>query len=118
MMGVHLSIDDFGTGYSSLSALKHFPVARLKIDQSFVRDIPANEDDKAIAMAIISLGHQLNLKVIAEGVETEQQLAFLRDKDCDEMQGYYFSRPVSAGEIEKLFQAPGQLGHRLTALCA
>jgi diguanylate cyclase (GGDEF)-like protein len=112
VMGVHLSIDDFGTGYSSLSALKHFPVGRLKIDQSFMRDIPADEDDQAIAMAIIALGHQLKLKVIAEGVETEQQLAFLRDNDCDEMQGYYFSRPVTAGEIEKLFQAPEQLRHQ------
>ncbi|MEO8118009.1 MAG: EAL domain-containing protein [Rhodoferax sp.] len=113
VMGVQLSIDDFGTGYSSLSALKHFPVGRLKIDQSFMRDIPADEDDQAIAMAIIALGHQLKLKVIAEGVETEEQLAFLRDNDCDEMQGYYFSRPVTAGEIEKLFQTPEQLGHQL-----
>jgi diguanylate cyclase (GGDEF)-like protein len=113
LMGVHLSIDDFGTGYSSLSALKHFPVGRLKIDQSFMRDIPADEDDQAIAMAIIALGHQLKLKVIAEGVETEEQLAFLRDNHCDEMQGYYFSRPVTAGEIEQLFQTPEQLRHQL-----
>ena len=104
-MGVQLSIDDFGTGYSSLSALKSFPIVRLKIDQSFVRDLPANEDDKAIAMAVISLGHKLNLRVIAEGVETAQQLAFLRDNDCDEMQGYHFSQPVSAAEITALFQA-------------
>ena len=113
MMGVQLSIDDFGTGYSSLSALKYFPVVRLKIDQSFVHDIPTDSDDKAIAIAVISLGHQLNLKVIAEGVETEQQLAFLRDNNCDEMQGYHFSRPVSAAEIETLFRAPGQLSARL-----
>ncbi|AME27166.1 EAL domain-containing protein [Caballeronia sordidicola] len=98
-MGVQMSIDDFGTGYSSLSALKQFPVCRLKIDQSFIRDVPANPDDKAIAMAVISLGHMLNLKVIAEGVETEQQLAFLRENECDEAQGYLFSRPVSADEI-------------------
>jgi len=107
-MGVQISIDDFGTGYSSLSALKHFPVARLKIDQSFIRDIPKDQDDKAIAMAVISLGHKLNLKVIAEGVETEQQLAFLRDNDCDEVQGYHFSKPVSADEIAALFEAAAQ----------
>jgi diguanylate cyclase (GGDEF)-like protein len=102
-MGVKLSIDDFGTGYSSLSALKSFPIVRLKLDQLFVRDLPQREDDKAIAMAVISLGHKLNLKVLAEGVETEQQLAFLRDNDCDEMQGYHFSKPVSPQEIEHLF---------------
>jgi len=101
-MGVQMSIDDFGTGYSSLSALKQFPVCRLKIDQSFIRDVPTNPDDKAIAMAVISLGHMLNLKVIAEGVETEQQLAFLRENECDEAQGYLFGRPVSSDEIVTL----------------
>ena len=103
-MGVQMSIDDFGTGYSSLSALKQFPVCRLKIDQSFIRDIPADPDDKAIAMAVISLGHMLNLKVMAEGVETEQQLAFLREHECDEAQGFLFSRPVSPDEIAKLLR--------------
>jgi diguanylate cyclase (GGDEF)-like protein len=103
-MGVGLSIDDFGTGYSSLSALKSFPIARLKIDRSFVRDIPGDEDDKAIAMAVISLGHKLNLRVLAEGVETAGQLAFLRDNDCDEMQGYHFSKPVSAEDIGALLR--------------
>jgi EAL domain-containing protein (putative c-di-GMP-specific phosphodiesterase class I) len=102
-MGVQLSIDDFGTGYSSLSALKHFPVARLKIDQSFVQCLPGNVDDRSIAMAIIALGHRLNLKVVAEGVETDTQRAFLRDNDCDEMQGYFFSRPVPSADIEKMF---------------
>lgn len=107
-MGVQLSIDDFGTGYSSLSALKRFPIARLKIDQAFVRDIPDDEEDKAIVKAIISLGHELNLKVIAEGVETEQQLEFLRANGCDEMQGYHFSCPVSPTELEALFEVrPG-----------
>ncbi|WP_119154993.1 putative bifunctional diguanylate cyclase/phosphodiesterase [Caldimonas tepidiphila] len=104
-MGVQLSIDDFGTGYSSLSSLKHFPVARLKIDQSFVRSLPDSEDDCSIAMAVIALGHRLKLKVVAEGVETEQQRVFLHDNECDEMQGYHFSRPVSAQEIEQQFLA-------------
>ncbi|MEW6373868.1 MAG: EAL domain-containing protein [Pseudomonadota bacterium] len=101
-MGVSLSIDDFGTGYSSLSSLKSFPISRLKIDKSFVSELADNPDDQAIAMAVISLGHKLNLKVIAEGVETEQQCRFLRENECDEMQGYLFSKPVTAEEIAKL----------------
>jgi EAL domain-containing protein (putative c-di-GMP-specific phosphodiesterase class I) len=105
-LGVQLSIDDFGTGYSSLSALRTFPVARLKIDKTFVHDLPHDEHGKAIAAAVISLGHNLNLRVIAEGVETEEQMAFLRDNDCDEMQGYFFSRPVPAAEIEELIKRP------------
>ena len=104
-MGVSLSIDDFGTGYSSLSALKSFPISRLKIDQSFVRELGGNADDQAIAMAIIALGHQLNLRVIAEGVETEVQRSFLLDNGCDEMQGYLFSRPVAADAIQALLEA-------------
>jgi diguanylate cyclase (GGDEF)-like protein/PAS domain S-box-containing protein len=102
-MGVQLSIDDFGTGYSSLSALKKFPIARLKLDRSFVSDLPHDNDDKAIAMAVISLGHQLNLKVMAEGIETQEQFIFLRDNGCDEMQGDYFSKPVLPEEIMGLF---------------
>jgi diguanylate cyclase (GGDEF)-like protein/PAS domain S-box-containing protein len=105
-MGVSLSIDDFGTGYSSLSALKHFPIARLKIDKSFVRELPYGEDDRAIAMAVISLGRKLNLKVIAEGVETQQQLDFLRENDCHEIQGYHFSRPVSARDVAHMLTPP------------
>jgi diguanylate cyclase (GGDEF)-like protein/PAS domain S-box-containing protein len=101
-LGVQLSIDDFGTGYSSLAALKSFPVSRLKIDKSFIADLVSNENDRAVTTAVISLGQKLNLRVIAEGVETEGQLAFLRENNCDEMQGYHFSRPVSAGEIEAL----------------
>jgi diguanylate cyclase (GGDEF)-like protein/PAS domain S-box-containing protein len=98
-MGVALSIDDFGTGYSSLSALKSFPISSLKIDKSFVSELADNPDDQAIAMAVISLGHKLNLRVIAEGVETEQQFRFLRENECDEMQGYLFSPPVTPDQI-------------------
>jgi EAL domain-containing protein (putative c-di-GMP-specific phosphodiesterase class I) len=103
-LGVQLSIDDFGTGYSSLSALKAFPVARLKIDKSFINDLVTNESDRAVASAVISLGQKLNLRVIAEGVEAEEQLAFLRENNCDEMQGYHFSKPVPAYDIEKLLK--------------
>ena len=101
-LGVHLSIDDFGTGYSSLSALRTFPVGRLKIDKSFVDGLLAEENDKAVAGAVISLGQTLNLRVIAEGVETDAQAAFLRNINCDEMQGYLFSKPLPAQGIEEL----------------
>ncbi|KQU89726.1 diguanylate cyclase [Variovorax sp. Root318D1] len=112
-MGVQLSVDDFGTGYSSLSALKRFPIARLKIDRAFVRDIPDDDEDKAIAKAIISLGHELNLKVIAEGVETEQQLEFFRANGCDEMQGYLFSPPVSPSQLATLVGTRSGAVHEL-----
>jgi diguanylate cyclase (GGDEF)-like protein/PAS domain S-box-containing protein len=117
-MGVSLSIDDFGTGYSSLSSLKTFPISRLKIDKSFVSELADNPDDQAIAMAVISLGHKLNLRVIAEGVETEQQRAFLRANDCDEMQGYLFSKPVEADAIVDMLEAYAlelELAERLPA---
>ncbi|MFB9985239.1 EAL domain-containing protein [Mesorhizobium kowhaii] len=101
-LGVQISIDDFGTGYSSLSALKTFPVARLKIDKSFINDVAEDENDQAVASAVISLGQKLNMRVIAEGVETDDQIAFLLKNNCDEMQGYHFSKPVSARDIENL----------------
>ena len=103
-MGISLSIDDFGTGYSSLSALKSFPISTLKIDKSFVRDLAHSLDDQAIALAVISLGHRLNLRVIAEGVETEEQREFLAANECDEMQGYLFSPPVPAERITEMLQ--------------
>jgi len=103
-MGVRLAIDDFGTGYSSLAQLKRFPIDTLKVDRSFIRDIPGDAEDRAIAEAIIAMGRTLSLTVVAEGVETIEQQNFLRERSCDQMQGYYFSRPVSAGEFADLLR--------------
>lgn len=100
-MGVQLSIDDFGTGYSSLSYLKRFSINKIKIDRSFVKDIPGGKNDIAIIEAIIAMAHRINLKVVAEGVETDAQLEFLRRAECDEFQGYLFSPPVHVYEIDK-----------------
>jgi EAL domain-containing protein (putative c-di-GMP-specific phosphodiesterase class I) len=97
--GVQISINDFGTGYSSLFYLKRLSIQILKIDQSFVRDIPDDPDDCAIVSTIILLAHNLKLKVTAEGVETEDQLTFLRDRGRDVMQDYYFSRPLPAAQL-------------------
>ncbi|MDG4582807.1 MAG: EAL domain-containing protein [Candidatus Competibacter sp.] len=103
-MGVRLSIDDFGTGYSSLSYLKRFPIDQLKIDQSFVRDVVTDQDDTAIVLAVIAMAHSMQLEVVAEGVETKEQLAFLRANQCDVMQGYYLSRPAPPHQIATLLR--------------
>jgi EAL domain-containing protein (putative c-di-GMP-specific phosphodiesterase class I) len=102
-MGVKLSIDDFGTGYSSLSYLHKFPLDELKIDRSFIMQIKGEADDAAVVSAIIAMAHGLALSVVAEGVETEPQLAFLRRKGCDEFQGYLKSKPVPADEFAANF---------------
>lgn len=102
---VRISVDDFGTGYSSLSYLKLFPLDVLKVDKSFVRDVPDEENDSAIVFTIIGLGHALDLEVVAEGVETREQLDFLRQQGCDQAQGYYFSLPVTADELIGLLKS-------------
>jgi EAL domain-containing protein (putative c-di-GMP-specific phosphodiesterase class I) len=104
--GIRLAIDDFGTGYSSMSLMKQFPIDTIKIDRSFVRDLPRDSEDQAIAQAIISMGKALGMTVVAEGVETAAQQAFLREHRCDEMQGYLFSRPVPPRELAKLLRSP------------
>ena len=100
--GVKLAVDDFGTGYSSLSYLGKFPIDTLKIDQSFVRQITTTPGENTIVTAIISMGRSLNMRVVAEGVETPEELAFLQAHQCDEAQGYYFGRPVAPREFAKL----------------
>lgn len=101
-MGVKVAIDDFGTGYSSLSYLKHFPVNILKIDRCFVEDITTDRHDATISLAIIDLAHSLSLQVVAEGVETAEQVELLREYGCDRIQGYFFSPPLPATEFEKM----------------
>jgi len=109
-MGVRLAIDDFGTGYSSLGQLKNFPIDTLKVDRSFIRDLATDSEDKAITSAIIAMGKTLSLTVVAEGVETIEQQDFLRDQACDEMQGYYFSKPIAADDFAALLR-----GNKLTS---
>ena len=108
-MGVRLAIDDFGTGYSSLGQLKNFPIDTLKVDRSFIRDIATNVGDKAITEAIIAMGKTLSLTVVAEGVETIEQESFLRAHACDEMQGYYFSKPIDGEAFATLLKQNDQL---------
>jgi EAL domain-containing protein (putative c-di-GMP-specific phosphodiesterase class I) len=103
-MGINISIDDFGTGFSSLGSLKRLPIDALKIDQSFVREATTDPDDAALVMAIITLAHNLRLRVVAEGVETEDQLRFLQLLRCDEIQGYFFSKPLPADKLVSLFE--------------
>ena len=108
-MGVQFSIDDFGTGYSSLSYLRRFPIDTLKIDRSFVMDLPANGDAAAVAQAIIAMARSLGLSVVAEGVETDEQRAFLHDHGCGAMQGHFFSRPLPADELSAWLRKVGPL---------
>jgi EAL domain-containing protein (putative c-di-GMP-specific phosphodiesterase class I) len=98
-IGVQIAIDDFGTGYSSLAYLKRFPIDTLKVDRSFIRDIPADSGDMKITRAIIAMAHSLKLKVVAEGVETADQLKFLRTQRCDAVQGYFLYRPLPQDEV-------------------
>ncbi len=114
--GLKLAIDDFGTGYSSLAYLKHFPVHHLKIDRDFVTDLPHNKDDAAIAKTIISMGQTMKMKVVAEGVETEEQLEFLRAENCDFVQGYYISRPLPAAEFAEWFRLAYPKHQRLSVV--
>jgi EAL domain-containing protein (putative c-di-GMP-specific phosphodiesterase class I) len=103
-LGVHVAIDDFGTGYSSLAYLKHFPIEALKIDRSFVADLGRDSNDAAICAAIIAMGRQLGLKIVAEGVETKEQLEFLATHGCTLAQGFYIAKPMEASEMAKLLR--------------
>jgi EAL domain-containing protein (putative c-di-GMP-specific phosphodiesterase class I) len=103
-LGVRLAIDDFGTGYSSLSNLKRFPIDTIKVDRSFVRELPGDPESRGITEAIIEMARVLSMTVIAEGVETREQAEYLREQACDEFQGFYFSKPVPAAEFVKMLE--------------
>jgi EAL domain-containing protein (putative c-di-GMP-specific phosphodiesterase class I) len=107
--GIRIAIDDFGTGYSSMSLMKQFPIDTIKIDRSFVRDLPDDTEDQAIAQAIISMGRALGMTTVAEGVETLEQEQFLRAHGCDEMQGFLFSRPLAPDRLAELLRPTPQL---------
>jgi EAL domain-containing protein (putative c-di-GMP-specific phosphodiesterase class I) len=102
-LNIDLAIDDFGMGYSSFSYLKKFPITKLKIDQSFIKDLPHDDEDIAISKAIIVLANSLNINVIAEGVETKEQKEFLLQNNCKNIQGYFYSKPITASELEEKF---------------
>ena len=104
-LGISVSIDDFGTGYSSLSYLKRLPIDSLKVDRSFIKDIPEDKDDMEIASAIIAMAHKLKLDVVAEGIETDEQWAFLRKNQCDIGQGYLFSKPLTTNTLLKKYSS-------------
>ena len=108
-LGVRIAMDDFGTGYSSLSHLKHFPIDTLKIDRSFVKDLATDPKEEPIVSAIIALAHGLGMDVVAEGVETAEELAILRKHHCDKIQGYYYSRPIPVSDFESLLRYPKTL---------